>query len=83
MGRGALLAAPDSVYVDTDGLTNAGMLDESALFGSGEDVNGIGYQDTTPLHASSSRLSKASSIPEYSRSSSVHTEAEKVSTDAF
>ncbi|GAA37779.2 V-type proton ATPase 116 kDa subunit a isoform 1 [Clonorchis sinensis] len=56
----------DIAYVDVGGLSNAGMMEEPLI---AEGDNGAGYHDTTPLHTSSSRLSKASTTTETSTSS--------------
>ncbi|TGZ71153.1 hypothetical protein CRM22_002803 [Opisthorchis felineus] len=56
----------DSAYVDVGGLSNAGMMEEPLI---AEGDNGAGYHDTTPLHTSSSRLSKASTTTQTSTSS--------------
>ncbi|KAA3673232.1 V-type H+-transporting ATPase subunit a [Paragonimus westermani] len=58
--RRGLVDSRDNTFVDLGGLTNAGMVEDH--INGGGDSNGVGYHDTTPLHASSSRLSKTSNL---------------------
>ncbi|KAF6776504.1 hypothetical protein AHF37_03983 [Paragonimus kellicotti] len=72
--RRGLVDPRDSTFVDLGGLTNAGMVEDH--INGGGDSNGVGYHDTTPLHASSSRLSKTSNLSD-TDSPSVDSHSEK------